>query len=276
MSLWRPEADMNIRGTNVVLTGASGGIGRAIATELSKQGAKLILVARDEKRLLEVLDDLDGTGHMAVPADLSDDGGRRRVLQACENAYENGVCLLINGAGVNEFGLFEELSQTTIRNLIDVNLLSPILLCQDLLPILHQQEEAHIINIGSTFGSIGYPGFGAYCASKFGLRGFTEALRRELADTNTRVSYVAPRATRTDLNSDAVVAMNDALGTEMDDPSLVADEVMRIISDRAKTDKYIGWPEKLFIRVNALLPGIVDSNLRKRLPLIRRFARSKT
>ena len=263
---------MDIRGKNVVLTGASGGIGRAIGTELSKQGAKLILVARDEKRLLQVLDDLDENGHIAVPADLSDEGGRRRVLQACED----GISLLINGAGVNEFGLFEELPQETIRKLIDVNLLSPMLLCQDLLPILCEQEEAHIINIGSTFGSIGYPGFGAYCASKFGLRGFTEALRRELADTNTRVSYVAPRATRTDLNSDAVVAMNEALGTEMDDPSLVADEVMRIISDRARTDKYIGWPEKLFIRVNALLPGIVDSNLRKQLPLIRRFARSKT
>ena len=267
---------MNVRGKNIVLTGASGGIGRAIAKKIARQDARLILVARNEERLLGLLDELDGDGHMAVPADLSDEGGRRRVRAACENAGKNGVSLLINSAGVSEFGLFEELSQTAIKNLIDINLLSPILLCQELLPVLQQQQEAHIVNIGSTFGSIGYPGFGAYCASKFGLRGFTEALRRELADTGTRVSYVAPRATHTDLNSDAVVAMNDALGTDMDDPSLVADEVMRIISDRAISDKYIGWPEKLFVRLNALLPGIVDNTLRKRLPLIRRFAKGKT
>lgn len=266
---------MDIRDKVIVLTGASGGIGRAIAEALGSQGARLILVARDEQKLLRLLDELQGDGHMAIPTDLGTDDGRHRVLEACRGVSQDGISLLINSAGVNEFGLFEGLSQAAIRNLIEINLLSPILLCQDLLPLLRQQNESHIINIGSTFGSIGYPGFAAYCASKFGLRGFTEALRRELADTKTRVSYVAPRATRTDLNSDVVVAMNDALGTAMDDPSLVAGEVMRTIANRAETDNYIGWPEKLFIRVNALLPGIVDNNLRKDLPIIQRFAKSK-
>ena len=134
-------------------------------------------------------------------------------------------------------------------------------------------EGAQIINVGSTFGSIGYPGFSAYCASKFGLRGFTESLRRELADSGLQVSYIAPRATETDLNSDNIVAMNDALGTAMDEPSLVADEVMQIISTPVASDKYLGWPEKLFVRINALLPALVDSSLRKQLPIIRRFAK---
>ena len=191
------------------------------------------------------------------------------------DAVPAGVSLLINGAGTNEFGMFESKSAAAIRDLLDTNLLSPILLCLAFLPLLQQQQEARIINIGSTFGSIGYPGFSTYCASKFGLRGFTEALRRELADTGTRISYIAPRATRTDLNSDAVVAMNDELGTAMDDPALVADEVMRVIKGPANTDKYIGWPEKLFIRINAVFPGVVDNSLRKQLPIIQRFARSK-
>jgi hypothetical protein len=70
--------------------------------------------------------------------------------------------------------------------------------------------------------------------------------------------------------------MNDELGTAMDDPTLVAEEVMRVIRGSANADKYIGWPEKLFVRVNALFPGLVDNSLRKQLPTIRRFASSKS
>ena len=263
---------MDILGKNIILTGATGGIGQAIARDLSAAGAHLILVARNDERLSSLVDELGTDKHRAISADLSSDDGRQQVVDSCRDA---DISLLINAAGTNEFGLFEKQSAESVRQLLDINLLSPILLSLALLPSLQQQEESRIINIGSTFGSIGYPGFGAYCASKFGLRGFTESLRRELADTNTRISYVAPRATRTEFNTDTVVAMNDALGTEMDDPALVAAEVMQVIRGPADTDKYIGWPEKLFVRVNALFPGVVDNSLRKQLPIIRRFARSK-
>ncbi len=191
----------------------------------------------------------------------------------CESLAPEGIGLLVNCAGVNDFGLFEEQSQDAIEDTIRINLISPMLICQDLLPLLHRHGKAQIVNIGSTFGSIGYPGFSAYCASKFGLRGFTESLRRELADTGVQVSYIAPRATQTDLNSDKIVAMNNELGTAMDKPSVVADEVMGVIDRRSPLDKYMGWPEKLFVKINALLPALVDSSLRKQLPVIRRFAR---
>lgn len=267
---------MDMRGQTVVITGATGGIGRAIARELSDAGARLILIARNAQRLSDLVEELGGSGHQAVSADISEDAGRQRIVDTCRKAGGQGISLLINAAGINRFGWFEKEAASAIRELLDVNLLSPILLTLDLLPLLQLQDHGRIINIGSTFGSIGYPGFSGYCASKFGLRGFTEALRRELADTGTRVSYIAPRATRTDLNSAAVIAMNDELGTTMDEPALVAEEVMRVIRGPANADKYIGWPEKLFVRINALFPGIVDNNLRKQLPTIRRFARSKT
>ncbi len=264
---------MDIHGKNVVLTGASGGIGRALAEKLSAEGARLILVGRNQQKLIQLLDDLGGHLHRAVAADLAEASGRRALLDYCENGGFDGIHLLINNAGVNEFSLFEQQSQDAIVKMVNINLVSPMLICQDLLPFLKQHPGSQIINIGSTFGSIGYPGFGAYCASKFGLRGFSESLRRELADTGVQVSYIAPRATQTSLNSDNIVAMNDALGTAMDKPSLVADEVMQIITTPAGTDRYLGWPEKLFVRINALLPAIVDSSLRKQLPIIRRFAK---
>ena len=131
-----------------------------------------------------------------------------------------------------------------------------------------------VVNLGSTFGSIGYPGFSAYCASKFALRGFSEALRRELADTEMKVLYIAPRATRTSMNSAQVVAMNDELNVAMDDPLEVADQVAQAII-REREELYLGWPEKLFVRLNSLLPRVVDQALRKQLPIIQRFARNK-
>lgn len=267
---------MEIRNRLVVVTGATGGIGRAIAARLDAAGARLLLVARDAGKLAALRDALGAHRHAAVAADLATGQGRGRVVEACRADRDGGVSLLVNSAGTNAFEFLESQSADSINAMLTVNLLSPILLCQSLLPLLEEQKAAQIINIGSTFGSIGYPGFSAYCASKFGLRGFTEALRRELDGSTVRVSYIAPRATRTDLNSDAVVKMNAALGTAMDDPEAVAAAVMRAIRKDRRSDSYIGWPEKLFVRINALWPGLVDSSLRKQLPVIRRFATHKT
>ena len=257
----------------VVLTGASGGIGRAIAEKLNAAGARLILVGRNRQKLDSLINDLRNDTHMVVEADIGTDEGRCQLKDFCESLGPDGISVLVNCAGINEFGLFEEQSQSVVAETIGINLISPILICQDLLPLLLRHGDAQIVNIGSTFGSIGYPGFSAYCASKFGLRGFTESLRRELADSGVQVSYIAPRATQTDLNSDKIVAMNNELGTTMDKPSVVADAVMRVIGRRGSLDKYMGWPEKLFVKINALLPSLVDNSLRKQLPIIRRFAK---
>lgn len=265
---------MNIDGKTIVLTGASGGIGRAIAKALDAHDVKLLLVGRNGEKLRALMQELTGTTHRIVIADLNTGEGRATLLDACRAPDADPPSLLINGLGVNELRLFAEQTEQGIQQQIQTNLLTPMLVCHDLLALLQQQPQALILNIGSTFGSIGYPGFSSYCASKFGLRGFTEALRRELADTSVDVSYIAPRATRTDLNSDAINAMNEALGTTTDDPQLVADAVLRSILRRSDADHYLGWPEKLFVRVNALMPGLVDSSLRKQLPLIRRFAQT--
>lgn len=128
------------------------------------------------------------------------------------------------------------------------------------------------MNVGSILGYLGYPGCAAYSASKFALRGFTEALRRELADGPVRVAYFAPRATRTALNSDALCALNTELGVAMDPPDAVAAALVRLVRQPAR-ERLLGMPEKLFARLNQLLPGLVDGSLRRQLPLIRRHAR---
>jgi len=124
---------------------------------------------------------------------------------------------------------------------------------------------------GGIGGAIGYPGYAVYSATKFAVRGFTEALRRELSDTGVSVRYVAPRATRTGINTSAVERMNAELGVAMDPPELVAKAVCDMLAG-GKVEAVLGWPEKLFARVNGILPRVVDGAFRKQLPVIRRYA----
>ncbi len=263
---------MEIRNKTIILTGASGGIGQSIATRLAEEGARLLLLGRNSERLRQLQKQLKiADQHRALALDLaSAEAGLTLVAFCREQSLSPDV--LINNAGVSDFQLFLNQSPDTIEELLQINLISPLLICRHLLPLLAERPESALINIGSSFGSIGYPGFGSYCASKFGLRGFSEALRRELADGTTRVCCIAPRATRTRINSPSVQAMNQELGNRVDDPERVADEVVRALRSGCKRDRYIGWPEKLFVRLNALLPRLVDSSLRKQLPIIRRFA----
>jgi short-subunit dehydrogenase len=262
---------MKLSECRAVITGASGGIGQALLKALLAEGAQLLLVGR-QAEALQALAQAHPGKVAVVAADIRQRSGREAVLAAAQRF--GGINTLINAAGVNHFGLLEQHDESAIGELIELNVTATLQLTHRLLPLLRQQKRALLVNLGSTFGSIGYPGFSAYCASKFALRGFSEALRRELADTQVKVLYFAPRATRTSMNAASVVAMNDELNVAMDDPHSVAQQLLAAIR-REEEERYLGWPEKLFVRLNSLLPRLVDQALRKQLPIIQRFARSK-
>ncbi|HEF4760730.1 TPA: SDR family oxidoreductase [Pseudomonas putida] len=259
---------MRLPEARVVLTGASGGIGQAIATALCASGAQVLAVARHREPLLPLLQRFPQNLSW-VSADLTVPADRRKVLDAAD--VMGGVNLLINAAGVNHFAMLEQLDDSDIHAMLAVNVEAPICLTRLFLPLLKQARSAMVVNVGSTYGSIGYPGYASYCATKFALRGFSEALRRELADTRVGVLYVAPRATLTSMNSPAAQALNDALKASVDDPQTVASAVIHAIAGDRR-DLYLGWPERFFVRLNSLLPNLVDRGLRKQLPLIRRLS----
>lgn len=254
-----------LAGKRVLLTGATGGIGRAVARRLAAVGASLLLVARQPEELLLLSQQLPGK-HSCFSADLT----AIEDLQALAGFVNTtgGIDVLINNAGTSQFSMTAEQNYPVQ---IALNLLAPMQLCQLLLPELQQRSAATIVNIGSAFGSIGYPGFSGYCASKFGLRGFTEALKREVSSTALRVLYFAPRATQTTINSAAVVAMNQELGNAMDHPDDVAAQLMQQLQT-GQSRRYLGWPEKLFVRLNALLPELVDRAIAGKLAVIRKYA----
>jgi short-subunit dehydrogenase len=256
---------MDIHGKTCLLTGATGGIGAAAARALAGAGAHLILVSRSADKLERLAAGLPGEGHRTVAADLASREGREAVLNACPD----GIDVLINNAGLNHFGLLADQAEEQLRQMMEVNALAPMLLTQALLPQL--RHDGVIVNVGSGFGSIGFAGYCGYSASKFALRGFTEALRRELADSGVKVLYLAPRATATDMNPAEVVAMNEELGNATDSPERVAAELLTQLR-KCQRSRYIGWPERFFVRLNGLFPSVVDHALARQLPVIRRRA----
>lgn len=258
----------SLKDTTIVVTGAAGGIGHAIVRRLTEQGARLVLTDKDAVRLSALNASL-GNKHYEFAADISSCNGRVSLLSYCSGLMHPPQ-MLINVAGINQFAKIADYSDDDIMRMVTINLTSQIALCRDFISLLNTQPSAVIINVGSILGSIGMPGYSVYCASKFGLRGFSEALNRELMDSRTRVRYFAPRATQTALNDVRVNQMNKALGNAMDSPEKVADALIAFIK-KDIVSTYLGWPEKLFVRINSLLPALVDKSFRKQLPIIKRY-----
>jgi short-subunit dehydrogenase len=264
---------MNLSTARVLLTGAGGGIGSAIAAELLARGATVLLVDVNESALrrFAASERKVSAGRVDVfTANLTRADDRARLAEFAQ-AWRGGINVLVNNAGVSHFRLLEDQPADEVDLALAVNVLAPIHLSRLLVPHLRRQPEAHILNTGSVFGGIGYAGYSVYSATKFAVRGFSEALRRELADTGVAVHYLAPRATRTGINTAAVERMNAELGVAMDTPTVVARAACEML-EKDQPEAVVGWPERFFVRLNALLPRLVDGALRKQLPVIRRHA----
>jgi len=250
----------------ILLTGAAGGIGSAIARRLSGLGARLLLADLDTPSLQEIASE---TGQAPLPCDLGDGRSRQAVVEAVGEVF-GALDGLVYCAGINAFGLHDTQSDELIERIMRINLVAPIQLTRQLIPLLQSGEDPVIVYLGSVFGHIGFPGFSLYSASKFGLRGYTETLRRELADGPVRVAWVSPRATSTAMNAGVIDAVNAELKVNYDTPERVAEAVVETLA-RPSRDRVLGFPEKLFARINQIFPRVVDGSLVRQLPVIRKY-----
>jgi short-subunit dehydrogenase len=259
----------------VVLTGACGGIGQLLARQLAAAGASLFLCGGNEAALAALQVELRANARSgqtidARALDLTDDAELDEWMASIEQS-QRSVNVLVNNAGICKFEMFEKLNDRDIELMMTLNSIVPMKLTRRLLPQLKQQPAARVVNIASTFGAIGFPGYSVYSASKYAIRGFSQALGRELSDTRVRVGCILPRATRTAINSDRVVEMNRRLNVAMDPPEQVAAAVLGFIcSDRAELA--LGWPEKLLVRLNSVFPSLIGNAISKKLPLIKQYA----
>ena len=184
-----------VDGGTAVLTGAASGIGRAVAKELSRRGAHLVLLDRDETGLLAVADELRSSRpDRAVTTYVVDLADRDATLAVAEQIRDETphVHLLVNNAGIALAGRFDQISLEDVDAVMAVNFRAVVILTHTLLPSLVATRGSHIANVSSLFGIIAPAGQTAYSASKFAVRGFGDALRLELAEQGVGVTTVHP------------------------------------------------------------------------------------
>lgn len=191
-----------------VVTGAGSGIGRALAKRLAAEGIAGLAIADVNREELEETASMQGDTKLSQHVvDVSD----REAMQAFVDAVigEHGrVTHVINNAGVALGGTLREVTLDEIEWLMSINFWGAVHGTKLFMPHLEKEQSAHIVNISSLFGFVAPPGQTAYCASKFAVRGFTEALRHELEGTNITVSSVHPGGVRTNIANSARIAAN--------------------------------------------------------------------
>jgi len=231
-----------IQDQNVIITGASSGIGAALARVCSAAGAKVALTARRADRLAEVADSCPGPT-LVIPADVTDPRGRRDITRRTLEAWGQ-VDVLVNNAGLGAYGSFLETGPESWRALFEVNLFAAVFLTQEVLPSMLERGQGTVVNLASIGGLAAHSDqVTAYVASKHALVGFSRGLARDLAGTGVRVKAACPHLTDTeffetgagaDLMADEVEKYRDF----MDAPEAVAAGIL----DRLDEDGLILFP----------------------------------
>jgi short-subunit dehydrogenase len=178
---------MELAGRTALLTGATGGLGRAIAVAMAAKGAKLVLSGRKPEALGELAAELSGDGHTAISADLAEQGAAEKLA-----ADAGDIDILIANAGLPGAGLLTDYSSEQVARALRVNLEAPMLMARALYPAMVERGSGHLVFVSSLSGKAASPRTSIYNATKFGLRGFALGLRADLGPKGVGVSLVSP------------------------------------------------------------------------------------
>ena len=248
-----------IADSRAIVTGASSGIGRAIALELARFGAELVISARRRERLEQVAAEIRSLGRRAeiVAGDLTD-ANVRQALLACAEQKLGGLDMLVNNAGVAALGPFEDANPGRLRQIFELNFFSLVELTRAALPVLKRGRKPIVVNIGSIVGRVAVPHLSEYSAAKFAVRGFSDALRAELHGRGVDVLLVSPATVETEiwermLEETAPTVWRAPRGLT---PAAVATATVRAIR-RGRREVLPGLEAKAFDLVNRFCPGLV-------------------
>jgi NAD(P)-dependent dehydrogenase (short-subunit alcohol dehydrogenase family) len=247
---------MQLEGKHALITGAGSGIGRALAIEASRRGMTVALCGRRGEALNATLDRMTpSNGHLCLRGDITDSAVRRGLRDYLWR-YWGRLDVLVNNAGIVAAGPLSNATDAGLERMMMTNVVAPIALSREMMPLLRFAAPSRIVNIGSIFGDIAYPLFAPYSASKFALRGLSMAMRREFKPYGIGVTYAAPRATKTDPTKDFEELVKP-LKMHMDDPAVVAAQIWRAVSKDLDT-AYAKGAERLFLLIQKFAPNIVD------------------
>ena len=195
---------MNIENKIAVVTGASKGIGYAIAEKLLEAGVKVFICARNKPELKHALERLSASGRVEGEiCDVRSENQVRQMLEECERIF-GGIDILINNAGIGIIGkTVEEMDGDEFRQTLETNLFGVFYACHYAVPMMKKRGGGYIINISSLAGQNAHPRMAAYNASKFGLNGFSEALMQEVRADNIKLSYICPGSVNTYFGGDS-------------------------------------------------------------------------
>lgn len=228
-------------GKRVLVTGASRGIGRAIALRFACAGADVVVAARDRDELEALAQEIRAKKRrcLVVPTDLRDPLSIADLAQAVRDEFQ-GLDVLVNNAGVGTWAPIGELTLEQYDEMFDVNMRAVFLLTQAVLPLMQEQGSGHVVNIASTSSRWTYPEGTVYCASKFAVLGFSEALAKELRTMGVRVTAVCPGQVNTFLGG----AKPADWGEEMLTGEDVAETVLHAVSlpPHAIVTELVVWP----------------------------------
>ena len=214
---------MELRGKTTLLTGATGGLGRAIADALAKRGANLVLSSRKPEELGALAAALPGEGHRTVVADLAEEGAALRLLEEA-----GSVDIMVANAGLPASGRLDSFTQEQIGRALRVNLESPMRMARELIPPLVERGSGHLVFLSSISGKAATARASVYAATKFGLRGFAFCLRDDLRGTGVGVSVISPGSIR-DAGMYAESGAKPPPGVGMGTPGQVAEAVVKAI-----------------------------------------------
>lgn len=251
----------NLQGRHVILTGASRGIGRALALKFAKFQTHLLLVARNEEKLVELAQEcasLGATDTHVLAGDITDPDFRNHIAEHATNTW-NCIDLLINNAGVSAHGRFMENDEPTLRTIMEVNFFAATEMTRLAIPLLSKSKESCIVNIGSILGLRGLPHNSEYSASKYALRGWSKAIRPEINKLSIDLLMVSPGTVETEF-FEHLLSKSDSIPWGKQKgiaPEAVADQIITAL-EKKKTEIFPNWRGRLLVLTNRLFPGMVD------------------
>jgi len=228
---------MSFEGKTAWITGASSGIGAALAREWAARGARIILSGRDEARLTQVADGIDGET-LILPFDVRDEAAMKAATKQAVD-WHGGVDIFTANAGISQRSAAVDTDMAVYREIIDIDLTAQIAATQALLPHLVARQSGTLLFISSIAGKVGVPMRTAYCAAKFGLIGYADALRAELSQQGVSVHVVCPGSVATDVSRNALTADGSKRGRsdKVIDNGIAPNEAAKRIVDAVKANQ---------------------------------------
>jgi hypothetical protein len=259
---------MDLTGKNVIVTGASSGIGRATALEMARRGAHLTLAARRTERLEEVAAQCRALGvrALAIATDVTKEDDCVRLAEAA-----GAVDVLVNNAGFAIFDAVADAKTNDLRALMDTNYFGTVHCTKAVLPGMLERGQGTIVNVSSITGIMGFARMGGYCATKFAVIGFTEALRDEVLGRGIRVALVCPGTTETEF---FVTADRHKMpGASRLMPAVSPERVARAVCNAAEDGQYrrmLPMLGAVYMRLKELFPRFAHLLMRRTSALLER------